>query len=333
MGKYDKHIDRERRAFLKKLSAAGFAVGLGGALPFFDATATAAPSPKPLAAVWGGAASSTGGATVSGTVSGAVSDPAKLAREAVDKLGSMSAFVKPGFNVVIKPNIGWDRTPEEGANTHPAVVVALAQMALEAGAARVQIFDRTCNDSRRCYKRSGVEDAIKALSRELDDDRVVLSFVDDIRFETVEIKGGKSLTRWPLYRPALAADALINVPVLKHHGLTGITVGMKNMMGIMGGNRGRIHRDIDESLVDVNMAVRSTLTVVDATRVLTSGGPQGGGTKNVRIENRMAACEDVVTADAWGATIFGVDPMKVGHIRRAHERGLGIADLDRVQIL
>jgi uncharacterized protein (DUF362 family) len=311
------HTDRERREFLKKLSAAGFAVGLGGALPLFDATgarAEAAPSPKPLAAVKG-------------------DDPALMVREAVGKLGAMSKFVKPGFTVVIKPNIGWDRTPEEGANTHPAIVAELAKMALEAGAEKVQIFDRTCNDSRRCYKRSGVEDAIEALSKEIDDDRVTLSFVDDIRFETVEIKGAKSLTKWPLYRPALAADALINVPVLKHHGLTGVTIGMKNLMGVMGGNRGRIHKKIEDSLVDLNMAVRSTLTVVDATRVLTKGGPQGGGTKNVRIENRLAACEDVVTADAWGAKVFGVDPMEVAHIRRAVERGLGIADLEKVTII
>ncbi|GAB4253378.1 DUF362 domain-containing protein [Deferrisoma sp.] len=288
------------------LRAAAFAPWL--ALPW-PRPARARPAPAPLAVAEG-------------------DDPAALVRAALAKLGGMEAFVQPGQRVVVKPNLGWDRTPEEAANTHPAVVAELARLARAAGAREVRVFDRTCNDARRCYERSGVAAALEALG----DDGVRLEHVRDDGFQVVAIPGARKLTRWPLYRPALAADVLINCPVVKHHGLTGVTLAMKNLMGVMGGNRGRIHWDIDDALVDLNLAVRSHLVVVDATRILTRNGPQGGGTAGVRVANRLAATADVVAADAWGAREFGVDPMGVGYIRRAHERGLGTADLGKVPI-
>lgn len=299
----------DRRRFLTRLTQLGLLTLCPLGLPGWRRTAQAAPLPQPLA-------------TAENT------DPAALVREVLGKLGGMGRFVAAGSRVVIKPNLGWDRTVEEGANTHPVVLAELCRLALEAGAREVRVFDRTCNDARRTYQRSGANDALAALG-----DKVRLEHINDSRFEVTEIPGATNLTKWPLYRPALEADVLINVPVLKHHGLSGITVGMKNLMGVMGGNRGRVHQGIDDNLVDVNLAVRSHLTVVDATRILTRNGPQGGGTEPVRIANRMAACADVVTADAWGAREFGTSPLEIGHIRRAHERGLGIADLSRVQVL
>ena len=298
-----------RRRFLTRLTQLGFLALSPLGLPVWRRTAHAAPTPHPLA-------------TAEGT------DPAALVREVVGKLGGMGRFVSAGDRVVVKPNIGWDRTPEEAANTNPQVVAELCRLALDAGAKEGRVFDRTCNDARRTYQRSGVNDALSAFGG-----KVRLEHVKDNRFQVTEIPGAEKLTRWPLYRPALEADVLINAPVLKHHGLSGVTIGMKNLMGVMGGNRGRVHQGIDENLVDLNLSVRSHLTVVDATRILTRNGPQGGGTGPVRIANRMAASTDVVTADAWGAREFGSSPMEIGHIRRAHERGLGIADLDQVQEL
>ena len=302
-------ISLSRRRFLTRLTQLGFLALSPLGLPVWRRTAHAAPIPQPL---------STAGGT----------DPAALVREVVGKLGGMGRFVSAGDRVVVKPNLGWDRTPEEAANTHPEVLAELCRLALDAGAGEVRVFDRTCNDARRTYQRSGANDALAAFGG-----KVRLEHINDNRFEVTDIPGAEKLTSWPLYRPALEADVLINVPILKHHGLSGVTIGMKNLMGVMGGNRGRVHQGIDENLVDLNLAVRSHLTVVDATRILTRNGPQGGGIGPVRIANRLAASADVVTADAWGAHEFGTSPMAIGHIRRAHERGLGIADLGRVPVL
>jgi uncharacterized protein (DUF362 family) len=301
---------RERRRFLAALARSGLlALAPVNLLLFRPRPARATPTPSPLAVADS-------------------PDAATLVRATLGKLGGIETFVRPGSRVVVKPNIGWDRTPEEAANTNPFVVAELCRLARKAGAAEVRVFDRTCNDARRCYTRGGIREAVEAIQ----DDQITVEFVRDELFEVKTLPGADTLTRWPLYRPAVAADVLINVPVVKHHSITGVTLGMKNLMGIMGGNRGRIHQGIDDHLVDLNQAVRSHLTVVDATRILLRNGPQGGGTTGVRIANRLAASADVVAADAWGAREFGADPMGIGHIRRAHERGLGIADLSRVEI-
>jgi uncharacterized protein (DUF362 family) len=301
----------DRRSFLTRLSRFGLlTLGSIGIPVVAPGRARSAGGSRPLAVAEG-------------------PDPADLVRKALDKLGGMKAFVRPGDRVVVKPNIGWDRTPEEGANTHPAVVAELCRLARVAGAQVVRVFDRPCNDARRTYERSGIRGAVEAL----DDSAVRLEFVRDELFEVVELRGARQLTRWPLYRPALEADVLINAPVVKHHGLTGVTLAMKNLMGILGGNRGRIHQGIDENLVDLNQAVRSHLVVMDATRILLRNGPQGGGTDGVRALNRLAATADVVAGDAWGAREFGADPMRVGYIRLAHRRGLGVGDLSQVEIL
>ncbi|MHB8763397.1 MAG: DUF362 domain-containing protein [Deferrisomatales bacterium] len=300
----------DRREFLGRLARLGFALGPLG-LPLLDLSPALAQPPRaPVATAEG-------------------PDPAGLVRIALEKLGGMAAFVRPGDRVAVKPNLGWDRTPEEAANTHPAVVAEVCRLARAAGASEVRVFDRTCNDARRCYERSGARAAVEALG----DSRVRLEHVRDDDFEVVELRGARALHRWPLYRPALAADVLINVPIVKHHGLTGVTLAMKNLMGVMGGNRGRVHQGIDENLVDLNLAVRSHLCVVDATRILLRNGPQGGGTGDVRIAHRLAASADVVAADAWGAREFGVDPLSVGHLRLAHDRGLGVAELSRIPVL
>jgi len=302
----------DRRRFLTRLAKLGLiTLGTAGIPGLTPGRARGQAPPRPTLAVTEG------------------TDPAALVRETLGKLGGIGKFVRSGDRVVVKPNIGWDRTPEEAANTNPVVVAEICRLARAAGAESVRVFDRTCNDARRCYERSGIRAAVEAL----DDRSIRIEHVREEQFEVVDIRGAKSLDRWPLYRPALDANVLINVPIVKHHGLSEVTIAMKNLMGIMGGNRGRIHQGIDENLVDLNSAVRSHLTVVDATRILLRNGPQGGGTQGVKIANRLAATTDVVAADAWGAREFGVDPMKIGYIRKAHEQGLGIADLGQAVVL
>ncbi len=271
------------------------------------------------------AASSSAGATLA-AAEGA--DPRAVTRAAVGLLGGMGAFVRRGARVAVKPNIGWDRTPEQGANTHPLVVRALCEMCLEAGAAAVEIFDRTCNDARRCYVTSGMEEMVRSLS----DGRVRLSHVNDDRFRMVPIPGGVLLKEWPLYGPALDADVLINVPVAKHHGISGLTLAMKNLMGVAGGNRGGLHGEIGQKLADLATVVRPALNVLDATRIMLRNGPTGGSLADVKWVNKVAASADIVALDSWGATLFGMKGEDLPSVAAGARMGLGEADLSRVRL-
>ncbi|MEJ2058199.1 MAG: DUF362 domain-containing protein, partial [Desulfofustis sp.] len=164
-------------------------------------------------------------------------DYAALVRETLARLGTMSSFVKAGSRVVVKPNIGWDRRPDQAANTHPLVVKTVVELALEAGAAEVKIFDHTCNEKRRCYNNSGMTDAIESIGSK----KAKLIHIDQRKFVEVKITRGRSLKEWKIYKDALEADCYINVPVAKHHGLSRLTLGLKNSMGVLGGRRGSLH--------------------------------------------------------------------------------------------
>ena len=246
-------------------------------------------------------------------------------RAAVDAMGGMKAFISKGDVVVIKPNIGWDRTPEQAADTNPVVVATLILMCLEAGAKTVKVFDRTCNDPRRCYVQSGIEPAAQKAGAEV-------SHIDDRKFKDVAIPKGEAIKSWPLYRDILEADKIINVPIAKHHSLSGLTLSFKNWMGVMGGSRGRIHQNINESLVDLATVIRPTLVVLDAVRILTANGPQGGNLKDVKQLDTIIAGVDQVAMDSYGATLFGKKGADLGVVAAAHRRGMGTMDLDKLVI-
>ena len=253
----------------------------------------------------------------------------KLVQQVLASLGGMKNFVSPGDRVVVKPNIGWDRSPEQAANTNPIVIKELVKQVLEAGASRVLIFDRTCNEERRCYKNSGIEDALKSLNNK----KVRVEHIDNRKFIPVEIKRGKSLTEMKIYKDALDADKYINVPIAKHHGLSTLTLGLKNSMGVIGGRRGMMHFNIGQKLADLATVVQPTLTVIDATRMLMDNGPQGGDLKDVKIGNTILASTDPVAADAYATTLFNMQPDEIESTMAAYKLGLGEMDIKKMKIL
>ncbi len=255
--------------------------------------------------------------------------PEAMTRAALGALGGMSRFVGKGEVVVVKPNIGWDRKPEQAANTNPDVVKEVVKMCLEAGAKAVRVMDRTCNDPRRCYKRSGIKDA--ALS--IGDPAVTVEHIDERKFVTLPIKNGKSLDSWTFYKDMLDADKIINVPIAKHHNAARLTMSLKNIMGCLGGNRGNIHHDLDRNIADLNSVMKFDLIVLDAVNILTGNGPQGGSLKDVKRMDTVIAGTDPVAVDSYGATLFGVGGVDVPSVVYAHENGLGEIDLSKVKKL
>ena len=253
-------------------------------------------------------------------------DYMQITKSAIDALGGMKRFVKAGDIVLVKPNIGWDRRPEFGATTHPLVVRAIVEECLKAGAKRVKVFDNPCNEPRRSYENSGIPAALKGI------DNVEMKQMEEERYKKVKLNG-VALKEWEIYGEALSANVIINVPIAKHHSLTRLTLASKNIMGILGGNRGYIHRDIEDALADVNSVVKSQLTIIDATRILTNHGPSGGSLRDVKVLDKVIASTDMVAADAYATGLFGLKPTDISITVTANKRGLGEIDLGKVKVV
>jgi uncharacterized protein (DUF362 family) len=252
------------------------------------------------------------------------SPPSKITGTAIDAMGGIGRFISRGDVVVVKPNMAWDRLPEQAANTNPEVVAAVVQLCFEAGAKKVKVFDRPVNDPRRCYVQSGIANAVKPLGAQVD-------YMDDRKFREMKING-LALASWPLYAEIFEADKVINIPIAKHHGLAKLTMAMKNWMGVMGGSRRQIHQRLDESLVDLAMAIKPALTILDAVRILTANGPQGGDPGDVKRLDTVIAGVDQVAVDSLGATLFGMKGSDLGYVRAGERSGLGVMDLSRLTI-
>jgi uncharacterized protein (DUF362 family) len=250
-------------------------------------------------------------------------DPRAMVKAAVEALGGIDKLVKPGDVVVIKPNMAWDRIPEQAATTNPDAVAGIVELCKKAGAKTVKVFDRTCNDARRSYDSSGIAKAAEEAGASV-------SHVLDRKFRRIAIPKGVSMKEWALYEDAALADVLINIPIAKHHGNSRLTLGLKNMMGIAGGTRGDWHPEIHQRLADFATVTAVDLTIVDAYRILTDKGPASGTAADIRKEGLLVAGIDPVAVDAYCTTVFGLEPHEVGFVPRAFELGLGEMDLQKI---
>jgi len=303
-----------RREFLKR-------IGIGAAaLGFLPKTFA-----KQIVSAEGTTVSQTSTAAIPDIVVAEGKDPAAMVSAAIQHLGGMSRFVKAGDVVVVKPNIGWDRLPVQAANTNPDVVAALVRLALESGAKVVKVFDNPVNNAMSCYKRSGIEDKAKAAGAQV-------KFMDDRFFTMVRFSEAKFLKQWPVYREVLECDCLINVPIAKHHNSSGLTMALKNHMGVIGGNRGKIHTQLHRAIADLGAQFKPRLTVLDAYRILVRNGPTGGSLQDVKFEGKCIAGTSQVAVDAYGATLFGLKPEQLEYLVLAKEYGLGEIDLQKLQI-
>jgi len=250
-------------------------------------------------------------------------DPSQLAREAIAELGGIKRFISRADVVLIKPNIGWDRTPEQAANTNPSVIAEVIRQCTNAGAKRIIVTDVSCNDPRRCFQRSGIAEAAQREGAE-----VILP--DPARYKEVDIQG-EVLREWPVLDSFLNVDKIINVPIAKHHSLTGTTLGMKNWYGILGGPRHQLHQKIHESLADLADFMRPTLTLIDCYRILVRNGPTGGNLEDVLLKKTMVAGTDPVALDAYVAKAYwNLEVSALPYLRMAAQRGLGTYEFEKV---
>ena len=252
--------------------------------------------------------------------------------KAMALLGGMEKFVKKGSRVCLKPNMSFPHGPERATNTHPEVVAAVARLCVDAGAAEVMIIDYPFNPPEKCLGLSGIADACKEIKN-----THAFAIYDEKLFEPVAIKNGKTLKEVKIIKDVLRSDVIINVPTAKSHSTTGVSLGMKGLMGLIW-DRKYFHAsvDINPAIAELAATVKVNLVVLDASRALLTAGPSGPGL--IAYPNTIVAGTDQVAVDAYGVTLAkwygqGFTPMQVKHIAAAHGLGLGTADLDEVQVL
>ena len=254
------------------------------------------------------------------------SGPAAITRAAIETLGGIRRFVARNDEVIIKPNICVDyHPPEYAATTNPDVVAELVRMCLEAEAKRVRVMDMPFGGTpESAYQVSGIGAAVEAAGG-----RMVQ--MTPVGFVEVGIPDGRDLSAWEVYRDILAADVLINVPIAKHHSLGRLSLGSKNMMGVII-KAEQFHSNLGQRVADLLSLVRPTLTVIDAYRILVAHGPTGGSLNDVELAQTVIASHDIVAADAYGATLFDLTGADIPYVRAAAEMGLGTLDLGSVQV-
>jgi uncharacterized protein (DUF362 family) len=250
--------------------------------------------------------------------------PAQITKEAVAALGGIGRFVSKGDVVMIKPNIGWDRTPEMAACTNPEVVKALVELSLSAGAKKVIVMDNSTNQANRAYVRSGIEPAAKQAG-------AAVLFPNPQHLKKMNLKG-EWLKEWEVFTDFVEADKIINVPIAKTHSLSRLSMGLKNWLGAVGGNRSQLHQKLDQAMLDLAVFFKPTLTVLDAYRILIRNGPQGGRISDTKLLKTVVAGVDFISVDAMGATFFDIKPEELLYLRLAQERGIGKTNLEKLLI-
>lgn len=245
-----------------------------------------------------------------------------LTRDVFDAAGGINRFVSKGDIVVIKPNLSWARRPELAATTHPQVMQAVIELCQDAGAKRVRIADNTIHDARQCFALTGAGIVAKKTGSDLIYPRSSL-------MRKMKLNGNR-LDVWPVFKPLIEADVLINLPIAKHHSLSGLTLGMKNWIGGVDGSRWSLHQDINHSIVDLANFFQPTVTLIDAIRIMTKNGPSGGSTSYVSVKNILILSDDPVAADAKAALLFNRKPQDLGFIRMAQQQGLGTHDFGKL---
>ena len=244
----------------------------------------------------------------------------------IESLGGMKAFVKPGNKVVVKPNIGWDVSPVRAANTNPVLVKRIVEQCYNAGASEVYIFDNTCDEWEKCYKNSDIEAYAKQAGA-----KVVPGNFESY-YKPVTVKKGISLKNAKVHELILDSDVFINVPVLKHHSSADLSIGMKNMMGIIWDRRYWHRNNLHQCIADFSTYRQPDLNVIDAYRVMMKNGPRGVSESDVALFKTQILTTDIVAGDAAASKLFGTEPQDVPYIVKAAELGVGTYDLESLNI-
>ncbi len=297
----------KRREFLKTTVAAGIAGAAFGPLLKASNKIRANATRPDLVAVLGG-------------------KPVEMFEAGIKELGGMASFVKSGQTVVVKPNMAWARTPEYAATTTPELVAAVVTACYRAGARVVYVFDHTCNAWKQCYELSRIAAAAEKANAK------VMPANSRTDYRKVSVPKGKTLTEAECHRLVLESDVLINVPILKNHGGAIITSAMKNLLGTVWDRRYFHRNGLQQCIADWVSFRKPDLNIIDAYHVMMKNGPRGRSLDDLAVKQMQLLSTDIVAADVAAAKIMGFSPSRVPHLKMGEELGLGVMDLDKLNI-
>jgi uncharacterized protein (DUF362 family) len=306
----------DRRDFIKTLALTGaaFAVKTNGGLDILAQTVKNSPAEKPvdLVAVMGG-------------------EPDAMFKKAIAEMGGMSKFVKNGYKVVVKPNIGWDKVPELAANTNPKLVGEVVRQCVAAGAKEVIVFDNTCDNWRKCYENSGIEAEAKAAGAKM------IPANEESYYRKISLPKGKKLKDMKVHEAILDCDVWFNVPILKNHGGANMSISMKNLMGIIWDRKIFHISNLQQCIADMcTLEKKPVLNIVDAYRVLVTNGPRGKSTEDVVLSKALFMSQDMVAADTAAVKYFSqiknISLDDVKHISLGQELGIGTMNIDSLNV-
>ena len=254
-------------------------------------------------------------------------DKKKLMDAAMKVIADNGGFGSGAKKLTLKVNAAWYSTPAEGGNTHPELVDAFLKGCKQQGIKEIVIPENPVQPAKQTFPRSGILDVAKSNGATMIDMRS-----DAKLFKDVELPKAKNLKKAQFTGHMLETDAVVNMPVAKHHGGAGLTIALKNWLGSVQDRRFLHKNDLHQCIADLGTFIHPTWTIVDATRIMLSRGPKGPS-KDMKTPDLLIVCRDQVAADAYTATLFPqalVDRTK--YIQSAAEMTVGATDVAQMAV-
>lgn len=254
----------------------------------------------------------------------------QMVKEAVSMVGGIESVVKPGDNVLVKPNICLPLPPEKGDSTNPEVVAALVKLAKEAGAARVIVGESACWG---LYAPDNFE--ISKIAEYSEEAGAELSYFDEEERIEVEVPDGILLRKVSIPKIVNDADVIINAPKMKNNFVTMVTLGIKNLLAFLtpedryGLHRGVNGVELSYVLVDLLKVLKPQLTVIDGIVGMEGFGPHSGDLINMDL---VVAGKDIVAVDAVASEIMGYQAMEIPTTQIAWKQNLGVGELSKIMV-
>jgi uncharacterized protein (DUF362 family) len=315
-----------RRQFLARAAKAGISIAAAGTVSYllYDVTGPQAHRPaEGLVTLPDFSVKQQTGRTISIVKS---PDRVKAVDKAIELLGGIERFVKPGEMVAIKPNVAFASPPMLSATANPQLVAEVVRLCYSRARARkVIVTDNPINDPVSCFTLSGIGKAAEASGA-----KVILP--KPHLFKHTTLKGGRLIKDWPIfYEPFAKADKLIGIAPIKNHHRAGASMSMKNWYGLLGGRRNIFHQDINTIIAELATMVKPTLVILDGTEVMMTNGPTGGSASDLKRTNTLIASTDMVAADSYGCGLLNLKVSDLPYLAKAESAGAGTADYESLK--